>query len=345
MARTVALVGALHPAARALALRLEDDPSVERVLGLSGHEPPLLGPKFEFVHATPGSERFAAALASADAVVLFPPVGEAGGDPVNEPAGVDDVIELTLRAASKASTFVLWSSGVVYGAHPDNPVPIPETQPVTPNEDLAGAGALAKAERAVLAAERNGRATATVLRAGAIWAPAWGTFLARALQAPAILAVRGYDPPVQALDPQDAVEALALAIRGDLPGTYNVAPTDWMPAREAARTAGRRRLELSKRLAFTTAERLGRLGISSASPGELRCHMHPLVLDSSRLRAAGWTPRSTTAAALAAAARARSDGVGIGGVQVRRSDLYKGAAAGVAVVATLALARRQARRR
>jgi nucleoside-diphosphate-sugar epimerase len=234
----------------------------------------------------------------------------------------------------------------VYGAHPDNPVPIPETQPVRPNEDFATAGALAQAEQAVLgAAGRNGRPTATVLRAGAIWAPAWGTFLARALQAPAILAVRGYDPPVQALDPSDAVEALVLAVRGALPGTYNVAPADWMPAIQAARTAGRRRLELSERLAFATAERLGRLGISSASPGELRYQMHPWVLDSSRLRAAGWTPRSTTATALADAARARPDDVGLGGVQVRRSDLYKGAAAGVAVIATLALVRRQARRR
>ena len=34
MARTVALVGALHPAARELALALEDDPGVGRVLGL-----------------------------------------------------------------------------------------------------------------------------------------------------------------------------------------------------------------------------------------------------------------------------------------------------------------------
>jgi nucleoside-diphosphate-sugar epimerase len=343
MATTVALVGALHPAARALALRLEDEPAVERVLGLSGREPPLLGPKFEFVNATLGSERYTAALAAADTVVLFPPVEY---DPAGDPGGVADATEQTLQAADKASTVVLWSSGVVYGAHPDNPVPIAETQPVRPNEDFVTAGALAQAERAVLGvAGRNGRPTVTVLRVGAIWAPAWGTFLARALQAPAILAVRGYDPPVQALDPSDAVEALVLAVRGALPGTYNVAPTDWMPAIQAARTAGRRRLELSERLAFAAAERLGRLGISSASPGELRYHMHPWVLDSSRLRAAGWTPRSTTATALADAARARPDDVGLGGVQVRRSDLYKGAAAGVAVVATLALVRRQARRR
>ena len=58
MGRTVALVGALHPGARQLALALEDDPAVERVLGLSRHEPPLLGPKFEFVQAGPGDARF-----------------------------------------------------------------------------------------------------------------------------------------------------------------------------------------------------------------------------------------------------------------------------------------------
>ena len=72
MGRTVALVGALHPGARELALALEDDPAVERVLGLSRHEPPLLGPKFEFVQAGPGDERFAGSLAGADVVVLFP---------------------------------------------------------------------------------------------------------------------------------------------------------------------------------------------------------------------------------------------------------------------------------
>ena len=65
MARTVALVGALHPAARELALALEDDPGVERVLGLSRHEPPLLGPKFEFVQAGPGDPTFAPALTGA----------------------------------------------------------------------------------------------------------------------------------------------------------------------------------------------------------------------------------------------------------------------------------------
>src|SRR5437773_10887124 len=138
MARTVALVGALHPAARALALRLEDDPAVGRVLGLSSQEPPLLGPKFEFVRAAPGSERFAAALADADAVALFPLIDT--GERDSDADGAAEVAKLALQAAAGASTVVLWSSGVVYGAHPHNPVPIPESQPPRPNEDFAPAG-------------------------------------------------------------------------------------------------------------------------------------------------------------------------------------------------------------
>jgi nucleoside-diphosphate-sugar epimerase len=343
MARTVALVGALHPAARGLALRLEDDPAVERVLGLSAQEPPLLGPKFEFVRAAPGSERFAAALAEADAVALFPllDTGERGAD-----GGALEVARLAVQAATGASTVVLWSSGVVYGARPDNQVPIPESQPPQPNEDFAPAGVFADVERAVLdGAGPGGGRTVTVLRPAAIWEPSWGTFLGRTLQAPAMVGVRGYDPPLQALAPRDATDALVLALEGGLPGTYNVAPVDWVPAHEAARLAGRRRLQLPKPVAFNTAERLRRLGVSSAAPGELRYHMHPWVLDPSRLQAAGWSPRSGTAEALASAGRAPSDGVAVGGLQVRRSDLYKGAAAGVAMVATLALVRRRARRR
>ena len=55
MTATVTLVGAAHPAARALAPALEADPAVERVIGLDTNEPPVLGPKFEYVPAREGS--------------------------------------------------------------------------------------------------------------------------------------------------------------------------------------------------------------------------------------------------------------------------------------------------
>jgi nucleoside-diphosphate-sugar epimerase len=342
--RTVALIGALHPAARELALALEDDPGVERVLGLSRHEPPLLGPKFEYVQAGPGDRAFAPALDGVDAVVLFPLIDAADRNEDGRRARVVEGTRQALEAAADAATVVLWSSGVVYGAHPDNPVPIPETHPPRPNPEFPAAGVLADSERIALeAGEGSPDQAVVVLRGAGVWAPAWGTFLGRSLMAPALVGVKGQDTPLQCLAPADAVSALALATTGRLRGVYNVAPDDWVGAREAARAAGRRRLEVSQRVAQATAERLWRAGVSAATAGELAYQMHPWVLGNAKLREAGWAPTRTSAEAFAEAGAKVPEGVMVGGVQVRRSDVWRGAAAGLALVAAVAVARRQAR--
>jgi nucleoside-diphosphate-sugar epimerase len=336
------LVGALHPAARELALALEDDPEVGRVLGLSRHEPPLLGPKFEFVQAGPGDPAFAGALDGADTLVLFPLIDAADRNEEGRRARVVEGTRRSLEAAAGAATVVVWSSGVVYGAHPGNPVPIPETQPTRPNPEFPAAGVLAESERIALAAGEEPSAPAVVvLRGAGVWAPSWGTFLARSLMAPAMVGVKGQDPPLQCLAPADAVSALVLATSGRLRGVYNVAPDDWVGAREAARAAGRRRLEVSQRVAQTTAERLWRAGMSAATAGELSYQTHPWVLDNARLRQAGWAPTRSSAEAFAEAGAQVPDGMLVGGVQVRRSDVYRGAAAALAMAAAVAVARRQ----
>jgi nucleoside-diphosphate-sugar epimerase len=370
VARTVALVGALHPAARELALALEDDPEVERVLGLSRHEPPLLGPKFEFVQAGPGDPAFTDALAGVDTLVLFPLIDAADRNEEGRRARVLEGTRRSLEAAAGAATVVLWSSGVVYGAHPDNPVPIPETQPTRPNPEFPAAGVLAESEQVALASdtgdqpegsgEPQGGAPVSregsgepqggapvgrvvVLRGAGVWAPAWGTFLARSLMAPAMVGVRGQDPPLQCLAPADAVSALALATTGRLRGVYNVAPDDWVGAKDAARAAGRRRLEVPQRVAQSTAERLWQAGVSAATAGELAFQTNPWVLDNARLRQAGWAPTRSSAEAFAEAGGQKPAGVLVGGVQIRRSDVYRGAAAAFALAAAVAVARRQAR--
>jgi nucleoside-diphosphate-sugar epimerase len=347
--RTVALVGALHPGARQLALALEDDPAVERVLGLSRHEPPLLGPKFEYVQAGPGDERFAGSLAGADVVVLFPLVDASDRNEEGRRERVLEGTRRTLAAATRAETVVLWSSGVVYGAHPDNPVPIPETLPPRPNPDFPAAAVLADSERLALesAGDRGsaGRRSVTVLRGAGVWAPAWGTFLSRSLMAPAMVGVRGAAPPLQCLATADAVSALRLAVSGALEGVYNVAPDDWVGPRAAAAAAGRRRLVVPHRMALATAERLWLAGMSGATAGELHYHVHPWVLDNARLRAAGWAPTRSSAEAFAEAGRQVPAGVQVGRVQVRRDHLRRGAAAGLALLAVVAVARQARTRR
>jgi nucleoside-diphosphate-sugar epimerase len=372
LGRTVALVGALHPAARELALALEDDPEVERVLGLSRHEPPLLGPKFEFVQAGPGDPAFAGALTGVDTLVLFPLIDAADRNEEGRRARVLAGTRRSLEAAAGAATVVLWSSGVVYGAHPDNPVPIPETQPTRPNPEFPAAGILAESEQVALAADPGDRPEGSgrrgpgnpegvpqsvgeisqgdapvrrvvVLRGAGVWAPAWGTFLARSLMAPAMVGVRGQDPPLQCLAPADAVSALVLATSGRLRGVYNVAPDDWVGSKDAARAAGRRRLEVPQRVAQSTAERLWQAGMSAATAGELAFQTHPWVLGNAKLRQAGWAPTRSSAEAFAEAGGQKPAGVLVGGVQIRRSDVYRTAAAGLALAAAVAVARRQAR--
>lgn len=344
MARTIALVGALHPGAAQLALALEDAPEVERILGLQPAPAPLLGPKFEHVAAEPGDQRFDVALGQADGVVLFPVLAATDRDGRGTRERLAAVVRRSLDAATRATTVVLWSSGIVYGAHPDNPVPLDEDATLRPNFDFPPGRALAEAEQLVLdPAGGPADATRVVLRGAAIWSPTWGSFLSRMLVGPAIVGVRGYDPPVQSLDPDDAVRALVLASSGRLAGgVYNVAPDDWVPAGQLARLTGKRRVEVPEGAAFAVGERLAPLGVAVTGPGELHYHMHPWVLSNRRLREAGWDPSWSTTEALTAAGHAVPEGVRVGRVQVRRNDVIRGAAAAAAFVAALAaLARRR----
>jgi nucleoside-diphosphate-sugar epimerase len=340
---TVTLVGASHPAARALALALEADPAVERVIGLDTSEPPVLGPKFEYVRAQEG-ERLAAQLGGSDVVVLFPMLDASSRDGARQGRAALDHAEQVRKGAEAggARRLVLWSSGVVYGAHADNPVPLSETDPTRPGADFPIAGQLAEMERAALGFD--GDDGAVVLRAAPVWAPSWGTVFSRWLAAPVLLGISGANPTMQALHPDDAASALALAISGPLRGVYNIAPDDSVEAGEVAAIAGRRRLQLPEPLMVALAERLWALGIADGPPGELQYLMWPWVLDAAKLRAAGWAPTRTTRQALAEAGGAQRDGVALGRLTIRREDVYRGIGAGLAGVTLLALARRAARR-
>ena len=335
---TIALAGLAHPAASALALALEDHPGVERILGVVGtsQEPPLLGPKLELV--PPHGARFDDGLREAEALAFFPILNLAGRAPDAGGAATLDLLGRALAAAGTARTVVLWSGGVVYGAHPDNPIPITEAHPPRPHPGFAPGKVLAQAERLVLARGGPPQRTAVVLRPAAIWDPTWRPFLARRLQGPALLAVRGHEGPVQALHPDDAVSALLLALEGQLTGVYNVAPDDWLPLPAAASAAGRRLVPLPEGLVTAAAEQLAAFGLPLLAPGELPYHLYPWVLANERLRAAGWTPTRTSAEAFAAAGQRTPERA-----FPRRANLAAGTAAGLAALALAALARRRRR--
>jgi len=162
--------------------------------------------------------------------------------------------------------------------------------------------------------------------------------LLRQLAAPRLLAAPGSEPLWQLCHSDDLVHAIEVVVTTGLSGPLPVACDGFLPQSEVERLARKRRVELPASVAFGTAERLHRLGVSTASPRELDHLLAPVVVAGERLRASGWTPQWTNQAALAAHLAERT-GAG------SRSSAYTAAGATVALLGTAALVRQARRRR
>jgi nucleoside-diphosphate-sugar epimerase len=242
------------------------------------------------------------------------------------------------RAAGVARV-VLVTSADVYGAVVGNAVPLPDDAPVraTAGDDLLGDHV--EVER--LAASVRGLRVATIRPATVVGGPlgsAYDGALLRQLSAPRLLAARGTEPLWQLCHADDLVRAIEIVVTADLDGPLPVGCDGALPQAQVERMARKRRVELPASVALGTAERLHRLGVSTASPRELDHLLAPVVVASARLREAGWSPQWTNESALAAylAERSRAGG---------RTGAYTAAGATVALLGTAALVRQARRRR
>jgi nucleoside-diphosphate-sugar epimerase len=195
--------------------------------------------------------------------------------------------------AQGAEHLVYRSSATVYGAWPDNPVPLSESLALRPNPGAAFAVGPAEAERLVSEwkAAHPGT-TVAVLRPATTVAPGERARLAPLLAGYAGVAVRGASRPVQAVHVDDVASAVALAVERRLDGTFNVAPDGWIPDSTARAVAGG---PLRVSLPEPVVEWLTR-----ASPAVLAYAVHPWVVANDRLRAEGWEPEHTNEEALVA---------------------------------------------
>ncbi len=121
----------------------------------------------------------------------------------------------------------------------------------------------------------------------------------------------------------------------------------WLEQDDVERLTGKRHIELPASVAFGTAERLHRLGVTPAGSSDLQFLVHPWVVKATRLPASGWSPAYDNDAALGVAVAESTGRLAIGGHRLGRRDAAAGAAVGatVALVGTAALVRRARRRR
>jgi nucleoside-diphosphate-sugar epimerase len=341
------VTGASSGLGHALARRLVDAPGVGRVIALDAARGSVPGATWRIADVTDPS--VATRLTGADVVVhcaldtsLDTPAAERTHHNMRGSQAV-----LTAAAACGVRRVVLVTSAMVYGAAPDNPLPLDEDAPLRAMPDATLVGDYLEIERLAERARATHPGLAvTVVRPAALVGPGVDTVLTRHFESPRLLVVRDTRPAWQFCHVDDLVEALVLAATGAAEGVLTAGCEGWLEQAEVEAISGMRHIELPATVAFGTAERLHRLGLVPAPATDLQYVVHPWAVPSTRLRAAGWRPVYDNETALGALLEQVGGRHAVGARRVGRKDATIGAAgAAVAMVGTAALVRRARRRR
>ncbi|MCC7071307.1 MAG: NAD-dependent epimerase/dehydratase family protein [Deltaproteobacteria bacterium] len=301
MSGAVALIGGAGFIGRATARELERRGALPLVVDRVGDAPLDLTAPDAAARLRERLERAGASVVVHLAARVDPPAGAA------EHAAARALhVEGTLaavRAARAAGVlrFVLVSSATVYGAHPDNPVPLDEGAPLRPNDYPYAKDKLAQEE--LVAREATGLSVA-VARPAIVYGPGVRNYLTEIItRAPVLPALDGCRPPLQFVHVDDVARALAELALTRVDGAFNVAPVDWLAADEVARIARKRVVALPSRVLAPFLDLGARLlPPHLRAPASLAPYLkHPFVVSAERLaRVTSWAPQVSCAEALRA---------------------------------------------
>jgi nucleoside-diphosphate-sugar epimerase len=208
-------------------------------------------------------------------------------------SGLDHVL------AARPGRLVLASSAAVYGAWPDNPLPLPEDSPARPNPECRYAVDKWGNERRVL----DSGVPAIVLRIGAVLGSHADRRIQRAARGYrlAVPAVRGVQQALQFLDEDEVAAAILEAGRCPMVGVVNVAPADWLSAVDVARLTGGRVVPMPRSLLLGLSEAAYRLRLLPFGSDRSVLVNGPLALDHRRALAwLGWQASLSSAGVLRA---------------------------------------------
>lgn len=255
---------------------------------------------------------------------------------------------VTASAAAGVGHLIVVTSATVYGAYPDNPLPLPESAPLRAERDAGMVGDLLAVED-LLAAARTAHPAMriTVVRPAALVGPGIDTVVTRHFEAPRLLAVKGATPAWQFCHVEDlAAAVLTLVTRGQSAGPVATVGCDgWLSQGQVQALSGMRQVQLTESAALGTAQRLHRVGVLPSPASELALVLHPWAIDSASLRALGWRAAYDNETCVGVLLENIRGQRAVAGRRVDRKDAALGAAsAAVALVGTAAVLRRARRR-
>ena len=287
-----------------LAKRLENDPNVEALVGVDLQEPPVRIRGLEFVRADIRSPMIARVLETMkiDTLVhsnIASTPALVGGRSQMKENNVIGTMQLLAAAqrADRMQRVIMRSSSAVYGSAPGEPSLLPEGQTARHTE-LSGYGK--DCYEAETYARDYGRrrpdVDLVILRTQNVIGPTVHTNMTDYFSLPAIPTALGFDPRLQLLHEEDAVEALYLSVMSDVAGIFNIASDGVVFLSQAVRLMGRPPLPLLLPAARTAGALLRRFGIIDFPQDQLSLILFGRVLDTRRAKEnLGFAPRYTTA--------------------------------------------------
>jgi UDP-glucose 4-epimerase len=199
------------------------------------------------------------------------------------------VLDSCLRA--RVRHFIYLSSHTVYGAHPDNPIPLTDEAPLRPTLDFPYGYDKFLAEQMIDEFARQHQETlVTILRPCIVLGPTASNSVTDAFFRPWLLGVLDYNPPLQFLYEDDLARVLTIIIERGLPGVFNVAGEGVVFYQEMAKMIKSKLVNLPPLLAYPLVQLTWKLGIQRESTSRgLDLVRYPMVLDTGGLhRATGY---------------------------------------------------------
>jgi UDP-glucose 4-epimerase len=314
-----------------LAALLAADPRIERVIGVDTVPPPRevrLG-RTEFVRADIRNPLIARVISAADVdtvvhlnITAVP--RSAGGRASMKEMNVIGTMQLLAACQKSASLqrLVVKSSTAVYGSSSRNPALFgEETEPRSLPRSGYAKDAVEVEGYVRGFARRRPDVSVGVLRFTDVVGLGADSPLLRYLRLPVVPTVLGFDPRVQLLHADDALEVLRLAILEGRAGTVNVGGEGVLLLSQMVRRAGRVPVPVPAPVVQVAGRAVRRAGLLEFSREQLEFLEFGRVVDTTRLRTEfGYTPRYGTVAAFDDIVRHRGAALRVQPELVRRAE-------------------------
>ncbi len=307
MGRRVLITGLASFWGGLVAKALEQDDSVEVIVGLDTREPAIELERTEYVRSDENYSilsRIVQATRVDTIVHTFLIVDSTSVRPRQmHEINVIGTMNLFAAASAPGSTVrdvVVKSSSYVYGTAKEDPVWFSELTPRSHPARNRVEHSLESVESYVRDfAQDNPHVNVSLLRFANVLGPDIVTPISRALQLPVVPSIFGFDPRFQFVHEDDVVRSILFVLERHLPGIYNVAGDGLLPWSEVAKLCGKRTAPMPPIGTGLATWPLNRIGVPL--PGELLDLLrYGRGVDNRRLKEAGFRYQYTSAGAVKA---------------------------------------------